>query len=159
MTGFVPVFTGIYSDPSVLEQHQIEAKADTVIACDLAPNKVMAIDVSNLATIFLIRYHVYIEKDFLRIIIHINFFQYFSIIAGCISFWLPGSIIVFVYASVYRETRRLSKQNQARLGQLSTGRLSSTNTNTLSNTNVNITQVRTKALFCENCQNQNHFNE
>ena len=145
MTGFVPVFTGIYSDPSVLEQHQIEAKADTVIACDLAPNKVMAIDVSNLDTIFLII--LFIEKGLLRIIIHINFFQYFSIIAGCISFWLPGSIIVFVYASVYRETRRLSKQNQARLRQLSTGRLSSTNTNTLSNTNVNITQVRTKALF------------
>ena len=55
LTGFVPVFTGIYSDPSVLEQHQMDAKADTVIACDLAPNKVMAINVSYQTTIFLIR--------------------------------------------------------------------------------------------------------
>ena len=123
----------------------MDAKADTVIACDLAPNKVMTTNVCcDLTTIFLIIF--FTEKNILRFTIDINFFQYFSIIAGCISFWLPGSIIVFVYASVYRETRRLSKQNQARLGQLSTGRLSSTNTNTLSNTNVNMTQVRIKAL-------------
>ena len=123
----------------------MDAKADTVIACDLAPNKVTTTNVCcDLTTIFLIIF--FAEKNILRFTIDINLFQYFSIIAGCISFWLPGSIIVFVYASVYRETRRLSKQNQARLGQLSTGRLSSTNTNTLSNTNVNMTQVRTKAL-------------
>ena len=40
LTGFVPVFTGIYSDPSVLAEHQMVAEADTTMTCDLVPNKV-----------------------------------------------------------------------------------------------------------------------
>ena len=40
LTGFVPVFTGIYSDPSVLAEHQMEADSDSTITCDLVPNKV-----------------------------------------------------------------------------------------------------------------------
>ena len=80
----------------------MDAKADTVIACDLAPNKVMTTNVCcDLTTIFLIIF--FTEKNILRFTIDINFFQYFSIIAGCISFWLPGSIIVFVYAFHDRE--------------------------------------------------------
>ena len=67
-------------------------------------------------------------------------FQYFSVIAGCISFWLPGSVIMFVYASVYRETRRLNKQTQARLGQLSQ------TTVIASNTNMTLTQVSKKEI-------------
>ena len=40
LTGFVPVFTGIYSDPSVLAEHQMSAEVDTTMTCDLVPNKV-----------------------------------------------------------------------------------------------------------------------
>ena len=50
LTGFLPVFTGIYSDPEHL-QNSIENSAMT---CDLVVNK------------------------------------YFSVIAGVISFWIPG---------------------------------------------------------------------
>ena len=41
LTGFVPVFTGIYSDPGVLAEHQKIAEGTTSIQCDLAPSKVI----------------------------------------------------------------------------------------------------------------------
>jgi len=65
MTGFVPVFTGIYSS----EEH-LAASRQNPRECDLVVN------------------------------------EYFGVIAGCISFWLPGSIMVYVYCKVYMETRR-----------------------------------------------------
>jgi hypothetical protein len=33
--------------------------------------------------------------------------KYFSVFAGIISFWIPASIMVYVYAMVYREMQRL----------------------------------------------------
>ena len=68
LTGFVPVFTGLYSS----QEHLDFARTNPHV-CDLVVNK------------------------------------YFSVIAGCISFWLPGSIMVFVYCMVYRETKKLNK--------------------------------------------------
>ena len=50
LTGFLPVFTGIYSSPEHLES----LMKNSAMTCDLVVNK------------------------------------YFSVIAGCISFWLPG---------------------------------------------------------------------
>ena len=50
LTGFIPVFTGIYSDP----EHLKNSIKDSAMNCDLVPNK------------------------------------YFSVIAGAISFWIPG---------------------------------------------------------------------
>ena len=55
LTGFVPVFTGIYSDPEHLK-HSMMNSART---CDLVVNK------------------------------------YFSVIAGTISFWIPGESFKF----------------------------------------------------------------
>ena len=59
LTGFVPVFTGLYSNPEHLEN----LMKNSAMTCDLVVNK------------------------------------YFSVIAGCISFWLPG-----MYAK-YRKTK------------------------------------------------------
>ena len=50
LTGFVPVFTGIYSDP----EHLKHSMMNSAMTCDLVVNK------------------------------------YFSVIAGTISFWIPG---------------------------------------------------------------------
>ena len=52
LTGFLPVFTGIYSSPEHLES----LMKNSAMTCDLVVNK------------------------------------YFSVIAGCISFWLPGTL-------------------------------------------------------------------
>lgn len=71
LTGFVPVFTGIYSTDVHL-QNSVDS-----IVCDLVVNK------------------------------------YFSVIAGMISFWVPAVIIVYVYAKVYIETRKLARRSQA----------------------------------------------
>ena len=71
LTGFVPVFTGIYST----DMHLQNTMEDSLV-CDLVVNK------------------------------------YFSVIAGCISFWFPAVVIIYVYAMVYRETRRLVRRRQ-----------------------------------------------
>ena len=68
LTGFVPVFTGIYSSNEHLEK-SIETGSTE---CDLAVNKI------------------------------------FSVLAGLISFWIPAAVIVYVYAMVFRESRRLA---------------------------------------------------
>ena len=52
LTGFLPVFTGIYSDP----EHLQNSMENAALTCDLVVNK------------------------------------YFSVIAGVISFWIPGKI-------------------------------------------------------------------
>ena len=54
LTGFVPVFTGIYTDP----EHLKNSMMNSALTCDLVVNK------------------------------------YFSIIAGTISFWIPGIYLV-----------------------------------------------------------------
>ena len=55
LTGFVPVFTGLYSNPEHLEN----LMKNSAMTCDLVVNK------------------------------------YFSVIAGCISFWLPGMYVKY----------------------------------------------------------------
>jgi len=67
LTGFVPVFTGIYSDP----EHLKNSMMNSAMTCDLVVNK------------------------------------YFSVIAGTISFWIPGSVMTYVYFHVYQVARRL----------------------------------------------------
>lgn len=59
LTGFVPVFTGIYTSP----EHLALSKANPE-ECNLVVN------------------------------------AYFSVLAGVVSFWIPGSIMVFVYYQV-----------------------------------------------------------
>ena len=39
----MPVFTGIYADPSVLARHKMEFDQATNIECDLEPNKVIGL--------------------------------------------------------------------------------------------------------------------
>lgn len=72
LTGFVPVFTGIYTSMEHLEK----ARLNPADCADLVVNK------------------------------------YFSVVAGIISFWLPGSIMVYVYCKVYKETMRLRREER-----------------------------------------------
>ena len=74
LTGFLPVFTGIYSSEDHLER---EFETGSTV-CDLSVNKI------------------------------------FSVLAGLISFWIPAVVIVYVYARVYRETRRLATRSAIR---------------------------------------------
>ncbi|XP_059095465.1 octopamine receptor beta-3R-like isoform X1 [Tigriopus californicus] len=76
LTGFVPVFTGIYTS----HEHLALSKANPE-ECNLVVN------------------------------------AYFSVLAGVVSFWIPGSIMVFVYYQVYQETQRLHNSTPS-LGEL-----------------------------------------